>query len=294
MEAIRLGEVGNVRRLLERGADPMAPDSAGKVLPLQLASTLGNPEIVAALLVHGADPDSSLAGASTVFGLPPLALALYAMHDEAAAELIKAKADFVHLRMDTLGAFEYAVMLGLEKSVMEMIKLGANPDVPFGWPGETLLHEAARQGDTTLLETLLKAGADLEIKNEYGATALVVASMAGQTQAIRLLLDAGADANARDLEGNFPLQAACIRGDTALVRQLLAHGADITLQNLEGEMALHFAAYHAHGALARMLLDAGAPVNARTRFGATPTRIAWELNNDTLADLIAAYGGRLR
>ena len=60
---------------------------------------------------------------------------------------------------------------------------------------------AAKKGDTTRVEALLKAGAELEAQDRDGRTALMLAAQYGRADTVRLLLAKGANAGARDKRG---------------------------------------------------------------------------------------------
>jgi hypothetical protein len=67
-------------------------------------------------------------------------------------------------------------------------------------PAEDLLA-AAKKGKTIQVEALLARGADLEARDNYGRTALMLAAQYGRTDAVRLLLAKGASPDARDARG---------------------------------------------------------------------------------------------
>ena len=60
------------------------------------------------------------------------------------------------------------------------------------------LHKAVKLNDLTLVEILLKNGADVNDTDGHGQTALHVASTEGFLELAKILLDAGADINAID------------------------------------------------------------------------------------------------
>ena len=65
--------------------------------------------------------------------------------------------------------------------------------------GATPLSEAAVLGNATVIEMLLKAGADPNTLTTYdGETVLMTAARSGNPDAVRLLLEHGANPNARE------------------------------------------------------------------------------------------------
>ena len=60
----------------------------------------------------------------------------------------------------------------------------------------TALGEAARWGRVDLVEKLLRTGLDVDARNEFDATSLMLAASGGQTKVVTYLLERGADVNA--------------------------------------------------------------------------------------------------
>jgi ankyrin repeat protein len=118
-----------------------------------------------------------------------------------------------------------ALRNGDAKEFEEMLK--NNPDLinSKGTAGSTILMYAALYGTADNVRTLLDRGADPNIRNDAGATALMWA--ADNLEKTRLLLDKGADAKVRSNDGQTPLIIATRQfGSRALVKLLLDHGAN--------------------------------------------------------------------
>src|SRR5262245_26317742 len=93
-----------------------------------------------------------------------------------------------------------------------------------GRDGATPLMYAVLYSDAAILETLLQAGADPNLRNDAGATALMWAI--DDVEKTKLLLGAGADPNARSAEGRAVLSIAAARtGSAPVVKVLLDRGA---------------------------------------------------------------------
>ena len=87
-------------------------------------------------------------------------------------------------------------------------------------------------------QLLVDAGADLNARDESGATALHHAALHGQVEALRQLLDLEADVQRGDDRGDTPLHRAVTRGSGPCVAALLKAGADMQAGNNAGASAL--------------------------------------------------------
>ena len=96
------------------------------------------------------------------------------------------------------------------------------------------LWYAARNGNSRLLQDLVRAGSHFNRPDENWWSPLKVACLEGNTRCAELLLQVRADVNgARDQDGKLfisPLIFACDKGHDACVSLLLRYGADTTLE----------------------------------------------------------------
>jgi ankyrin repeat protein len=144
----------------------------------------------------------------------------------------------------------------------------------FTVTGKPTIIEAAAQNDTVKLRELIRNGADVNYKNEYGTTALMQVTAMGDLETTKMLIDRGADVNARNSTGQSPLITACLcyGNNTPIVKLLLAHNADVNAANKDGETPLitELIKLSSSAETAKMLIDAGANVNAKDAKGQTP------------------------
>jgi uncharacterized protein len=132
--------------------------------------------------------------------------------------------------------------------------------------GSTALMFAAHHGDLELVERLIAAGAgaDVNVRNDYGAFALSEAAIVGSAPIVAALLQAGADPNLTNLEGETALMAVARTGNVEAARLLLEAGADINaMEQWGGQSALMWAASQSQPRMVRFLAANGADLNAR-------------------------------
>ena len=72
---------------------------------------------------------------------------------------------------------------------------------------------------------MIEGGADVNVKNTYGVTSLMMASPNGHPETVKLLLDSKANVNTATPEGHTPLYIAKMQGHSEIVKLLKEYGA---------------------------------------------------------------------
>ncbi len=138
------------------------------------------------------------------------------------------------------------------------------------------LGGAAYDGHLDMMELLVDRGADVNAVDRgsggSGGTALHVATRARQLEAVRLLLKAGANVNVRNKDGITPLMNALEEKD--IVFLLIAGRADLNARTDDGVTALMLAAARHLTDMIQPLVNLGADINARSDRGWTPLMYA--------------------
>jgi uncharacterized protein len=107
------------------------------------------------------------------------------------------------------------------------------------------------EGNDDAVQRVLAKSADVNAKDNTGATALMAAAGYGRTAIAQLLLDRGAQVNASGNEGDTALMQAALNGHAAIVRLLLDHSADVNAKTKSGRTALQYAEAKAVGVIGR-------------------------------------------
>ena len=136
---------------------------------------------------------------------------------------------------DGTTTLHWAVYRGDGDLVAKLLAAGANPNVRNDY-GSTPMSEAAVRGDVRILRALLAAGADVESANADGQTALMILARTSNVAAATLLLEHGAQVDAHETwRRQTPLMWAAAQQQPAMVRLLLQHGARVDERSLVNE-----------------------------------------------------------
>ena len=146
---------------------------------------------------------------------------------------------------------------------------------------QTPLMIAAQKGHVSVATFLIEHGANVDLQDENGNTALhhTLYGSDVSCEILSCLTGSGADVNGVNKVKHTPLMIAAKRGHLNALTLLIKHGAhDVDLQDSDGYTALHYAVYSSDVSceILSCLIGIGADVNARTNNGVTPLMIAAE------------------
>lgn len=158
-----------------------------------------------------------------------------------------------------------AVKRGDTAAARTLVRRGADVNVPEP-DGTTALHWAVYRDDVAAVDLLLGSGARATEANRYGVAPLSLAAMNGSTAVVDRLLKAGADPNTSQPGGETALMTAARTGRVETIQLLLAHGARVDSRDAwKQQTALMWAAAANNAAAVRALIEAGADIGARSR-----------------------------
>jgi tankyrase len=129
---------------------------------------------------------------------------------------------------------------------------------------------ATEKGNEKAIGLFIEAGADVNLRNQFNWTPLMVATFMGSEASANKLIDAGANVSVRDKRGYAPLHWAVQRGFARVAELLIQRGAYVDVKSAKGITPLYQAAAFGRASIARMLIAHGASVNAADQEGWTP------------------------
>ncbi len=228
-----LGEIQEVERIIRKDPSLVTQefhqhDPHFNATLMHYAISGVHPDLVELLIEHGAKvkPYSTLL----------LRFAIWRRDAEILRLLLEAGMDVSQkpLLQGDIGDPKLVKML---KSFGAQVEIDASEN---GWPSLVYVCRGDRGGNPKVVQDLLEQGADVNVTNYKGQSALHCAAKAGFVEPVRILLDHGADVNAQDRDGDTPLHTACrssIKNHQRLqqvVDLLIKNGAKLSAQNNRG------------------------------------------------------------
>jgi ankyrin repeat protein len=307
----KTGDIGEMKRLLDQGADVNAPREHGLTAlanaaidgdikmveflltknanvnvrdkdgttPLCFACTKGHVEIVKALLAKGADVKLTGTGNSS-----PLHLASSVGSLEIVKLLVKNGADVNASRKDGVTPLMHAAQGGHADVLSFLLASGANANAKENSEALSALIIASQAGDTNIVQALLDNKANADVQDDYGWTPLMKSALKGHAGVATLLLNKGAQVNLTAKQGETALYLACQSGNVGILELLLANKATVNTKRNDGVTPLIIAAYKGYTDIVRLLLQNGADTKPSAQNGMTALEAA---KNDEIKQLLS-------
>lgn len=238
------GHTDIVRLLLEHDASTNIVDSKGSS-PLHLAAWSGNVDIVRLLL---SGPSICNVNLTTKDDETALHCAAQYGHTQVVSLLLEHACDpgIRNCRGET--ALELAAQYGRLETVELLVRTDptliqclkrTTPDIVFP---HTPLHLASRNGHKAVVEVLLRAGFNVNMRTKSG-TALHEAALCGKVEVVRTLLEHGVNTSIRD-SNNYTVMDLLSQFNTAQASQeimniLKRHKRGLPLVDSDGESISH-------------------------------------------------------
>jgi ankyrin repeat protein len=274
-----------------------------------------NTNIVSMLLGHGADVNKDFKGD----GSTPLIQSVKTGNSRMVELLLSSGADISRVCKNGCSAVFFAIELGKEDIACRLVASMTEVDEFCAANGRTLLMEASSRGQVALVESLVNKGANVDLVDDNGQTALMTCLSEGISNkkilrlvmtdvsvslcdalgtsplelaitnklrsAAEMLVDAGCDlGNLETKKWKSPLIHAILnQGGTSLVRKMLLRGACAECKSEDGKSALMHAAHLGEAQMLHELLQAGADPFKEQKGGKGWTALMYSAQNGSRA-----------
>lgn len=163
-------------------------------------------------------------------------------------------------RQDGVRPLQHAVGRGHEE-IATILRATAEADRPGRRVADRQLLAAAERGDATAAALALRAGADLEARDDHRRTPLLLAATQDRLAVARLLIHLGADPDALDDRHDTPWLVTGVTGSVAMAEVLLPARPDLTIRNRFGGVSLIPASERGHVDYVRRIVRTSIDVN---------------------------------
>ena len=212
------------------------PRNPSLVTELITNSKVGNVRNVRNLLNQCGDPDVGELSTSW----KPIMWAANNEHLEVVKELLSCNASVDILNSAGSTALMFASKSGNQPLVEVLLDAGANPNITNKFGSSALLF-AAQNGKSDVVAVLLDHGANVDWLDGDGNSALVWAVRGNHTETVEVLLENGVNVNSENKRRDTALHFAAKGGYLEIIKKLLAEGARTDLVNSDGKTALQMA-----------------------------------------------------
>jgi ankyrin repeat protein len=247
------------RMLLDAGAQLSICDQQDRT-PLRLAAQAGSHEAVACLL-------ESIPASKATSNDPEITSAFFEairLGDIPSAQEFL----FKHIDLKAIKDTPQLAACAAQSGSIQMLNLvlvQKGSLKAIGPDGLTVLHHAAKEGHTAMIEHLLSKGVSWKAQTKKRKeTALHLSIEANQpSAALSLIRHKDAKVTTSDSSKQEPIHLATRAGDLPIVTALLSHGAKLNPKNSYGWAPQHLAAAYAHAPLMATFITHGIDLEDR-------------------------------
>uniref|UniRef100_A0AC34Q306 Rolling pebbles n=1 Tax=Panagrolaimus sp. JU765 TaxID=591449 RepID=A0AC34Q306_9BILA len=190
-----------------------------------------------------------------------------------------------------------ACTCGQTEIVQFLLSRGAFLTVDHFWNGKSALLCAIDSGSWDLVVSMLNSS-KIDLNKEYiteeGWTPLIVACRHGHAGLAELLINRGANMDITDNNGQTAVMHAIMKYSTSTANLLIDHGCRINVKDRQGNGLIHLLAQFTNKFLIDKLLALGLSLEDKNNADLRAVEIAIYHNNGLAVDIFLRRGARLR
>ncbi|KAL3501043.1 hypothetical protein ACH5RR_035492 [Cinchona calisaya] len=293
--AMLCGNVRAVEVLLGCGADaefPVKTSRQTEFRPIHMASQLGLAGAVHHLINAGCELNSR-----TESGETALMISARYKSEECLKLLTAAGADFGLSNLagqcakSIAGSMRWAY--GFQLAVLDVIRYGKIARSSNAAIFSSLLFVTQANDIEALAKLLMQPEINLNEQDENGFSAVMAAAAGGNVEAFRLLVHTGADVNLPNVYGETAISLSQKHQNSNVFEKVMLDYLHTKGNNsYGGSSTLHRAAHSGDLNLVRTLTTEGYDINLSDCDGYTPLMLAARLGNKSMCELLICYGAR--
>lgn len=153
-----------------------------------------------------------------------------------------------------------AVKAGELNQVQKLINNGANINIQDD-NGESALAIAIFKCYKDIALLLIENGADIYFKNKNGVPILTYAAYQGYLDIVLFLINKGIDVNIKDNSEGTALIIASFKGHLNVVQSLIENGAEVNAMDIHKNTAIKAATFRKHNDITELLITKNANIN---------------------------------
>jgi uncharacterized membrane protein YhaH (DUF805 family) len=177
---------------------------------------------------------------------------------------------------------------GLDNQEPQTVKNYGNNNLT-GNVGDSIdILRAVSNNNSSEVARYIKNGGNLEVKDQWGNSALTWGCHYGFLEMVKLLIDANANVNAKDSNGQTALMKVSDKGNINLVNILIKGQARVNEKDIRGQTALIMASQNGHLDVVKSLIEAKADINIKDNEGLTALEWATLAKHTDLKNILSA------
>ena len=289
MYACRRGHSDTVRQLLELGASLRKVSTKGRTAMFE--AVLHQHDEVVEVLAELEPPDLDINAVNPKeFHRTALMLAARSGWIEIVYTLLRYPGVNINLQdVNGMTALYLAAKYDHPQIVESLLEAGASVDIGDYKVGRSALRVAAERNHIEIVDKLLEYRAQIDMKDFLGGTPILHAVQQGAEDTFNRMMEVGGYLQVVDEDGQSLLHIASEYDRFSIAHKLIEEGLDPNIRDNCERTPLHIASQHGKATTLSLLLEKNADLNLKDQYGRTPKFVAWQYGQSQIRSLLEKF-----